>query len=104
MVEDTLGVDIHPDLIGLTGFKTHMPRWGSLKPFFPHDAMGCVQTTRGRPVDYDFCDVIYLYGRKARHKKIAVIIEKIKTVSQLGKRNIFINDYSSQFRPLFYRG
>jgi len=46
------------------------PRWDTVARYLDRYAMGGVQTTRGCPFDWEFCDVIHLYGRKPRHKPI----------------------------------
>jgi radical SAM superfamily enzyme YgiQ (UPF0313 family) len=72
--------------------KSPIPKWDSLIPYFPNYAMGCVQTTRGCPYDCEFCDVIYLYGRRPRHKSIERVIEEIKVLERLGVSRIFLSD------------
>jgi radical SAM superfamily enzyme YgiQ (UPF0313 family) len=69
-----------------------LPDWSSITQDLPKYAMGCVQTTRGCPFDCEFCDVIYLFGRRPRHKPIANVLEEIKTLEQLGMSNIFLSD------------
>jgi radical SAM superfamily enzyme YgiQ (UPF0313 family) len=53
---------------------------------------GVVQTTRGCPFDCEFCDVIYLFGRKQRHKPIETVLEEIKNLERLGCRGIMFAD------------
>ncbi len=55
-------------------------------------AMGQVQTTRGCPFDCNFCDVIYLFGRKMRHKPIPVVMDEIRELSRQGFSTAFITD------------
>lgn len=69
-----------------------MPRWDSIKNALHHYGFGGVQTTRGCPFDCEFCDVIYLYGRRARHKPIACVLEEVRTLERLGMSNVFFSD------------
>ena len=69
-----------------------LPRWDSIVEDFPKYAVGCVQTTRGCPFDCEFCDVIYLYGRRQRHKPIENVLEEIKCLERLGMKSIFFCD------------
>jgi radical SAM superfamily enzyme YgiQ (UPF0313 family) len=69
-----------------------MPGWGSIAADLTKYAFGGVQTTRGCPFDCEFCDVIYLYGRKARHKGIPQILEEVRRLERLGMQNIFFAD------------
>lgn len=68
------------------------PKWDSIVEDFSLYANGCVQTTRGCPFDCEFCDVIFLYGRRPRHKPIGNVLREIKTLQELGMRTIFICD------------
>jgi radical SAM superfamily enzyme YgiQ (UPF0313 family) len=68
------------------------PKWDSLLDVFPKYAMGCVQTTRGCPFDCEFCDVIYLFGRRSRHKPIPHIIEELRALYEQGKDTIMVCD------------
>ncbi len=68
------------------------PRWDSIVGDLPKYAMGGVQTTRGCPFDCEFCDVIYLFGRRARHKPIENVIEEVKALERLGVKAIFFAD------------
>jgi Radical SAM superfamily/Domain of unknown function (DUF4070) len=69
-----------------------IPRWGSLIQDLPRYAMGCVQTTRGCPFDCEFCDVIYLFGRRSRHKPIDRVLEEVAVMERLGMRSVFFCD------------
>jgi radical SAM superfamily enzyme YgiQ (UPF0313 family) len=69
-----------------------LPKWDSIVPDFPKYAMGCVQTTRGCPFDCEFCDVIYLFGRRPRHKPIANVLEEIRVIERLGMSSVFLSD------------
>jgi radical SAM superfamily enzyme YgiQ (UPF0313 family) len=69
-----------------------MPRWDSILPYLKHYAMGCVQTTRGCPFDCDFCDVIYLNGRRQRHKTNEQVLEEVRVLERMGMKTIMFND------------
>ncbi|MFT3764355.1 MAG: radical SAM protein [Minicystis sp.] len=51
-----------------------------------------MQTTRGCPFDCEFCDVIYLYGRRQRHKPVRQVLDEVRALSALGSRTIFFTD------------
>lgn len=78
---------VKPDLT-----NSPLPRWDSLVHDLPKYAMGCVQTTRGCPFDCEFCDVIYLFGRRARHKPIERVLEEVRALQRLGMASIFFCD------------
>lgn len=69
-----------------------MPRWDSIVDDLPRYAMGCVQTTRGCPFDCEFCDVIYLFGRRSRHKPVDRVLEEVIALEKLGMKSIFFCD------------
>lgn len=69
-----------------------LPRWDSILDVVDRYSMGCVQTTRGCPFDCEFCDVIYIYGRRSRHKPIANVLEEVRRMEQMGKDNVFFCD------------
>jgi len=69
-----------------------IPKWDSIAADFPKYGMGCVQTTRGCPFDCEFCDVIYLFGRRQRHKPIDRVLEEIRVLERLGIRSIYFSD------------
>ena len=68
------------------------PRWDSISADLSKYAFGGVQTTRGCPFDCEFCDVIYLYGRRARHKPIPQILEEVRRLEAAGFQNVFFAD------------
>jgi len=68
------------------------PRWNSIAGDLGKYAFGGVQTTRGCPFDCEFCDVIYLYGRRARHKPIPQVLEEIEALERLGMSTVFFAD------------
>jgi len=53
---------------------------------------GCIQTTRGCPFDCEFCDVIYLFGRRSRHREVKLLLHETKRLHELGMRQIFFTD------------
>ena len=58
-----------------------------------HYFFGPVQTTRGCPFDCEFCDVIYIYGRQARHKSVEQVLEEVIALERLGaERVVFCDD------------
>jgi len=69
-----------------------VPDWTSIAADVDKYAMGTVQTTRGCPIDCEFCDVIYLHGRRQRHKSIDRILEEVRALERLGVRSISFND------------
>lgn len=54
--------------------------------------MGALQTTRGCPFDCEFCDVIYLFGRKMRHKAVARVVEEFRRISTHPYDAVFFSD------------
>jgi radical SAM superfamily enzyme YgiQ (UPF0313 family) len=66
------------------------PRWDGLN--MNAYLLGVVQTMRGCPFDCEFCDVVHLFGRGARHKPIDLILEEIRTLERLGMREIVFCD------------
>ena len=68
------------------------PRWDSIAKDIPRYEIAAVQTTRGCPFDCEFCDVIYLFGRKPRHKPVEHVIQEIVTLQKLGAMRIFLCD------------
>ncbi len=69
-----------------------LPKWDSIASDIKRYAMGTIQTTRGCPIDCEFCDVIYLYGRRQRHKRIDQILQEVQNLQRLGVKNISFND------------
>ena len=69
-----------------------VPAWGRLAPRVKEYWSGTVQTTRGCPFDCEFCDVIYLYGRRQRHKPIATVLREVENLHALGCRWVFFTD------------
>ena len=69
-----------------------IPKWDGIIPYLSRYAMGCVQTTRGCPFDCEFCDVVYLFGRRPRHKPIEKVLEEVRTLERLGMSSVFFSD------------
>lgn len=69
-----------------------VPRWDSIASDVKQYAMGTVQTTRGCPVDCEFCDVIYLNGRRQRRKSVKQILEEVQVLERLGVKSVSFND------------
>ncbi len=78
---------VKPDLV-----DSPVPRWDSIKNVLKHYFVGAVQTTRGCPFDCEFCDVIYLFGRRPRHKPIPTVLEEVNTLQWLGMDSVFFSD------------
>ncbi len=72
--------------------ESPLPRWDAVAADFPRYAWGSVQTTRGCPFDCSFCDVIYLYGRKQRHKPVERVLEEVRAHAALGAEGVFFAD------------
>jgi radical SAM superfamily enzyme YgiQ (UPF0313 family) len=68
------------------------PDFRSIAADVPRYQLGAVQTTRGCPFDCEFCDVIYLYGRRQRHKPVDRVLDEVRALEKLGSRGIFVTD------------
>ncbi|MFQ6041146.1 MAG: radical SAM protein, partial [Candidatus Poribacteria bacterium] len=69
-----------------------LPRWDSIEKKMKNYLAGAVQTTRGCPFDCEFCDVIYLFGRRSRHKPIDRVLQEVVTLQRFGMERIFFSD------------
>ena len=69
-----------------------LPRWDKVAADLKQYVCGGVQTTRGCPFDCEFCDVIYIYGRQARHKSIEQVLQEVSALERLGVERIFFSD------------
>jgi radical SAM superfamily enzyme YgiQ (UPF0313 family) len=69
-----------------------IPVWDSVVDDMNRYAMGAVQTTRGCPFDCEFCDVIYLFGRKSRHKPIENVLQEVAALEALGMKHVLFCD------------
>lgn len=63
--------------------------------------LGAVQTTRGCPFDCEFCDVPTIYGRLARHKSIAQVLQEVRQLELRGTRRIYFCDDNFIGNPKF---
>ncbi len=72
--------------------ESPLPKWESISSDMGKYAMGGVQTRRGCPYDCEFCDVIYLFGRKVRKKPVQSVVEEIKTLERLGVSHVMFCD------------
>lgn len=68
------------------------PDWRPMAGRVPEYEFGAVQTTRGCPFDCEFCDVIYLFGRRQRHKPVERVLQEVRALEALGARGIFFTD------------
>lgn len=68
-----------------------VPRWDLVEDVDRY-LFGAVQTTRGCPFDCEFCDVIYLLGRRPRTKPIDQVLEEVANLESLGVKQIFCCD------------
>jgi len=68
------------------------PRWDSIANQMKSYLVGAVQTMRGCPFDCEFCDVIYLFGRRPRTKPIDGVLEEVAALERLGMERIFFSD------------
>ncbi len=69
-----------------------VPCWDSMVSEMDKYAMGTVQTTRGCPFDCEFCDVIYIFGRRPRHKPIETVLQEVRIQAGFGLKSIFFCD------------
>ncbi len=69
-----------------------LPKWESIVGDVKKYAMGGVQTTRGCPFDCEFCDVVFLNGRRQRHKTIERVLEEVRVLEQLGMSTVYFAD------------
>lgn len=72
--------------------ESPLPRWDSIAADMRRYSIGMVQTTRGCPFDCEFCDVIYLFGRRPRHKPMERVLEEIRVLAGHGFATIFLAD------------
>ena len=72
--------------------ESPVPYWELIANDTHKYSQGSIQTTRGCPFDCEFCDVVYLFGRRPRHKQISTVIDEVKLLERLGFRSIFFCD------------
>lgn len=51
-----------------------------------------LQTTRGCPFGCEFCDIVVLFGRKVRFKKVAQVMAELEAVAREGVESVFFTD------------
>ncbi|MFY9457659.1 MAG: radical SAM protein [Candidatus Spechtbacterales bacterium] len=78
-----------------------LPCWDNIAPYLGSYSVAAVQTTRGCPFDCEFCDVIYIFGRQARHKSIEQVLEEVRILERLGAENIFFCDDNFMGNPRY---
>ncbi len=71
---------------------TPRPRFEPLGEKVRRYRVGAFQTTRGCPFDCEFCDVIYLFGRRQRHKPVDRVIDEVREQQRLGFTTLFVAD------------
>lgn len=76
-----------PDLL-----LSPIPKWDSIVDDLDKYSMGGVQTTRGCPFDCEFCDVVYLNGRRQRHKLVEKVLEEVRVLQRLGLSSVYFAD------------
>jgi radical SAM superfamily enzyme YgiQ (UPF0313 family) len=68
-----------------------LPRFDLLKP--EEYLSISIQTSRGCPFDCEFCDVVSLFGRKVRTKKLEQVLAELEALYRLGGvKHIFFAD------------
>lgn len=76
-----------------------LPRWSPLD--LRGYMVGAVQTTRGCPFDCSYCDVIYLYGRRPRHKPIDKVLAEVSDLEGRGVGAILFSDDNLYGNPKY---
>ena len=51
-----------------------------------------IQFARGCPYNCEFCDIIVMYGRRPRTKRVEQVMAEVEAIHALGMKNIFIVD------------
>lgn len=51
-----------------------------------------LQTTRGCPFGCEFCDIVVLFGRKVRFKKVAQVMAELEVVAKENVESVFFTD------------
>jgi radical SAM superfamily enzyme YgiQ (UPF0313 family) len=51
-----------------------------------------IQFARGCPFQCEFCDIIVMYGRRPRTKKVEQLMAEIREIHRLGQKRIFVVD------------
>jgi radical SAM superfamily enzyme YgiQ (UPF0313 family) len=69
---------------------TFSPPIPSRNLFHPDYLQACIQTTRGCPMDCEFCSVTAFNGSKYRFRPVEEVIKELKTINK--KRVFFVDD------------
>lgn len=85
---------IKPDLAA-----SPLPNWAPVD--LNRYMVGALQTTRGCPYDCSFCDVIYLYGRRPRHKPVDRVLAEVAELERRRIRNVFVSDDNFYGNPKY---
>jgi radical SAM superfamily enzyme YgiQ (UPF0313 family) len=70
--------------------KSPMPRFDLLDVSRYHALT--IQFARGCPFNCEFCDIIVMYGRRPRAKRVEQVMAEIETCRQLGGTQVFVVD------------
>src|SRR5690606_24107919 len=70
--------------------RSPLPRF-DLLPIDRYHAM-TIQFARGCPFQCEFCDIIVVYGRRPRAKRVEQVMAEIAECHRLGARQIFVVD------------
>ena len=78
--------------------QTYQGKWlelaGMVQPrrelFQPEYAFGTIQTSRGCPMDCEFCSVTVFNGRRYRQRPVEEVLDELETIPQ--KRVFFVDD------------
>ena len=79
------------------------PCWADFPEMAKDYLLAPVQTTRGCPFDCEFCDVIHLFGRQSRHKRVEIVLEEVANLERLGMRKVFFCDDNFIGEPKYAR-
>ena len=72
--------------------KIPPPRWDLIGHNMHRYALASVQVSRGCPHNCSFCDVIYTYGRKMRHKRVEQVLDEIRALERMDLQMVYIAD------------
>src|SRR5690606_18631315 len=67
-----------------------VPRF-DLLPLNKYSTVG-IQYSRGCPFRCDFCDIVVMFGRQPRHKRVEQIGAELDRLRAAGVRNVFFVD------------
>ena len=83
--------------------RSPVPCWADFPEMAKDYLLAPVQTTRGCPFDCEFCDVIHLFGRQSRHKRVEIVLEEVANLERLGMRKVFFCDDNFIGEPKYAR-